>query len=109
MSTARSRRGRFNCQAEFRLRDLFQRQPKVTSFAVDHVWIGHHAWTNGKGATDVLPISGPGASHTLAAHDDDLVHNRMRPPGRGIRLECVAKSVLAGQQQRDTAGESSCV
>ncbi len=61
------------------------RQPTVTSFAVDQVWINHHVWTNGKGATDVLQIRGPGyGSHTVVALDYDLVHNRMRPPWMGF-------------------------
>jgi hypothetical protein len=69
--------------AEFNVRYLFPRQLQVISFAVDRVWISHHVWTNGRGATDILQISFPGyGSQTVAALDYDLVHNRMRPPGR---------------------------
>jgi hypothetical protein len=71
--------------ASWTVTHLFERQPNVTNFAVDEVWISHYVWKNGKGATDVLQIRGLRyGSHTVAALDYDLVHKRMRFAGRGF-------------------------
>ena len=62
-----------------------QRHPQVFSYVVDRIWIVHCVWTNGRGASDALKIRGSGyGSQIVVALDYNLVHNVMRPPGRGF-------------------------
>jgi hypothetical protein len=66
---------------------LFARQQhlQVFSYPVDRIWIVHRVWTNGRGASDALKIRSPGYGlQTVVALDYNLVHNVMRPPGRGF-------------------------
>jgi hypothetical protein len=72
-------------RAELTVRRLFARQPTMSSRAVDRIWISHRVWTNGKGASDALRIRGRGfGSETVVDLEYNLVHNVMRPPGRGF-------------------------
>lgn len=72
----------------------------TTRYVVTGVEIAHDVWTDGRGATDRLKVTGPQyPSTTVVALQHDHLSNAQIPPGKDIRW-CVAPTLTGSAAER---------